>query len=623
MRRLKRLRRKTQLLDIVAAPSGGGTGEHFTRTTLLGCYGVLRIKRTATIEEIRRAYKAQALISHPDKGGSDEAMCKVKEAFETLSDPLLRASYDLKIQSDPSLAGDGLTRVAPDAGEDSPDTEATSKDIVWKSCLRVARAAMETCRLGGDVDITNCSALELLALQRFFTQKGFQPASATSAPPRKEVAFRGIVSITRRRGSGHYEVSTRLTATAMSGIEVYTQSTSSLPEALDWQIALDVLQRSVKSGTVLEEAAKQAWTEAPNVQLFYRSRVANIWTPSTENPLLVVQHRNAFEQARARYGSDASAYFEKVKSKALNEIKANRAKFARRQATVLKDIDGHLLAQTLKLHFSLKESRLQTEDAENRRALAEMRQVSCDTAAQQLQMALHLDSHTAAAAAIKLRRLPEAELQRRRAALLAPQRAREIKDRARTAVAVPVAPQRGKAIKDRERPAVAVPSVVVRPVADIPWVSDWPVVVARMPVQLLTFFELLVFQVCARSAKLFGQEELWARCKHLSSPPMRSSRQGRLLRPRDKDSSKLWHRWARLLQRKTLDAAVECLDLTEVSRDVLRDQGLLGMFRGLPRLRRVFLPNAGWSDSHSKNEFIGSFRQDVRIEFRPWVRDAR
>lgn len=558
---LRRLRRKTLSLEIVAVPSDGVNSKRITSASVNGYYGILRIKRTATIEEIRRAYKTQALISHPDKGGSDEAMCQVKEAFEVLSDPLQRASYDFRIQSDPSLSGDGLTRtVAADTGGDSQDTEATLKDTAWKKCVLVARAALERCRLGEDLDLTGLTALDLLALQQFLSDRGFQPFSSSSAPSANEVSFRGNVSITRRQGSNQYEVSTR--PSAMSGLEVYTQKTSSLPDALDWQIALDILNRSVNSGTSLEEAARKAWTEAPNIKIFYRSRTGGVWTPSTEHPLLAVKHRNVLERNRMRSGTGKSKLL-KARTAAANEISANNASFARRQASVLKDVDGHLLAQTFKLDSISKASQRQAEDAEQRRDLAEQRQVNCDTAARQLQLALQLDSQTAAEAAIRLKRLPAAEVQRRRAALLAPQRAQAVRDRARPAVAMPVAPQREKAIKNRARPAVDMPVAVVCPVADLPWLSDCPIVVARMPVQWLSFFELLTFQVCARSAKTFGQEELWARCRHVSSPPMRSSRQGRRLKPRDKDISKLWYCWARFLQRKQLDAAVESLDSTD------------------------------------------------------------
>eukprot|EP00438_Fugacium_kawagutii_P002617 Skav201668 [mRNA] locus=scaffold641:318108:320303:+ [translate_table: standard] len=61
-------------------------------------YQILEVDRTATLEEIRLAFKKRALQVHPDKGdgsgGSKEAFHQVYEALETLADPVARQSYD-------------------------------------------------------------------------------------------------------------------------------------------------------------------------------------------------------------------------------------------------------------------------------------------------------------------------------------------------------------------------------------------------------------------------------------------------------------------------------------------------------------------------------------------------
>ena len=58
-------------------------------------YEVLRLDRSASLEEVKVAFKRRALQVHPDKGGSKEAFHLVYQAFETLADPAARNRYDL------------------------------------------------------------------------------------------------------------------------------------------------------------------------------------------------------------------------------------------------------------------------------------------------------------------------------------------------------------------------------------------------------------------------------------------------------------------------------------------------------------------------------------------------
>ncbi len=58
-------------------------------------YVALGIGRDATAAEIKSAYRAAAREHHPDKGGDAMTFAKVQLAFETLSDPQRRATYDL------------------------------------------------------------------------------------------------------------------------------------------------------------------------------------------------------------------------------------------------------------------------------------------------------------------------------------------------------------------------------------------------------------------------------------------------------------------------------------------------------------------------------------------------
>ena len=57
-------------------------------------YDILEISPTATQEEIKKAYRKKALVSHPDKGGDPETFKKVNSAYEILSDPEKRELYN-------------------------------------------------------------------------------------------------------------------------------------------------------------------------------------------------------------------------------------------------------------------------------------------------------------------------------------------------------------------------------------------------------------------------------------------------------------------------------------------------------------------------------------------------
>eukprot|EP00928_Gymnodinium_smaydae_P075912 TRINITY_DN58930_c0_g1_i1.p1 TRINITY_DN58930_c0_g1~~TRINITY_DN58930_c0_g1_i1.p1 ORF type:complete len:140 (-),score=26.62 TRINITY_DN58930_c0_g1_i1:234-653(-) len=61
-------------------------------------YSVLGVKRDASPEELKKAYRALALKWHPDKNAGDKSATEkfktIAEAFTVLSDPEERRTYD-------------------------------------------------------------------------------------------------------------------------------------------------------------------------------------------------------------------------------------------------------------------------------------------------------------------------------------------------------------------------------------------------------------------------------------------------------------------------------------------------------------------------------------------------
>jgi molecular chaperone DnaJ len=71
-------------------------------------YETLGVAKTATQEEIKKAYRKLAHKHHPDKkGGDEEQFKKVSEAYETLSDKQKRAQYDQFGSAGPQGFGGG------------------------------------------------------------------------------------------------------------------------------------------------------------------------------------------------------------------------------------------------------------------------------------------------------------------------------------------------------------------------------------------------------------------------------------------------------------------------------------------------------------------------------------
>ena len=57
-------------------------------------YKILGVQRTASVDEIKKAYRSLAHQYHPDKGGDEKKFKEINEAYQVLSDKEKRSQYD-------------------------------------------------------------------------------------------------------------------------------------------------------------------------------------------------------------------------------------------------------------------------------------------------------------------------------------------------------------------------------------------------------------------------------------------------------------------------------------------------------------------------------------------------
>ncbi len=91
-----------------------------TQTPTPDYYEILGVAQDATAEEIRAAWRSRTRFAHPDSGGTSGLFRLLQTAYETLSDPAKRASYDA------SLNGRETTTEASETSEPSSTSTSTS-----------------------------------------------------------------------------------------------------------------------------------------------------------------------------------------------------------------------------------------------------------------------------------------------------------------------------------------------------------------------------------------------------------------------------------------------------------------------------------------------------------------
>jgi molecular chaperone DnaJ len=136
-------------------------------------YEVLGVKKTATPDEIKKAYRKLAKELHPDKGGDENAFKEVSAAYETLSDMDKKSSYDRFGHEGPRMRGGNPFGFS---AEDifgnfnhPPERFGPNKNLLIKVTLEEIYSGVskkynytrqdtcKTCHGHGGIDIDDCS----------------------------------------------------------------------------------------------------------------------------------------------------------------------------------------------------------------------------------------------------------------------------------------------------------------------------------------------------------------------------------------------------------------------------------------------------------------------------------
>jgi DnaJ domain/PilZ domain len=87
------------------------------KTDTLDCYRTMQLNPDADSATVSRAYRLLALRYHPDnlETGNSETFLRISEAYQILSDPQKRASYDLRRRDAQRPSRTVFTRASPRA----------------------------------------------------------------------------------------------------------------------------------------------------------------------------------------------------------------------------------------------------------------------------------------------------------------------------------------------------------------------------------------------------------------------------------------------------------------------------------------------------------------------------
>lgn len=500
------------------------------------------------------------------------------------------------------------------------------------------------------------ATLERLSKRRRVDQVPQVPQAPVQQQARQsqQVLQRNIYSV-KAYGANRYYVSVN-----WSYFRVSTQKTDSLPQAIDWHIALSDVKAAAKArpnslqDPLTDEEFINLLRQEPDLQLkfssnFNKGEYHNIYTPSCGNLSAARETHQRFHALIWGSGTDCnpqgfktereacSKFIEQQKAELevkQNELNAAVVRFFQaaygalpRRPTLLglarPDLSADQAGQEASSpHVPLDAfSKPLTPEEEHEG------QVALD-----LQNAMGLTQKNCIALVETLKRLAQPELQRRLAIIAAPEPLVLLpeppppppQDKSRKTTSTRSWLQRTSSCPDKEKDsqpfsgpkaladqqpkatmlALAAPSpAVLTPASWIPGLPDELVVL-----EWLRFHELYHLQLTSQAALQAGRREEKRQLQEfayvlgcLQFKPVKT-RVGR--QTSNTDGSVEVRSLAKFLHRPLHVDAFERLDLSKVPNLALESAAVQSAFRTMPRLERLVLPSEGWTTPNHRNQFM-------------------
>jgi len=119
-------------------------------------YKELGIEKTATPEDIKKAYRKLVMVHHPDKGGNQEKFKKISESYEILSDPEKRKNYDTPQPNISNIHSDLFSMFFNGGGVSFSNMFSNKNNIKGQSIVHTLELSLEELYIGKNI-VLSCN----------------------------------------------------------------------------------------------------------------------------------------------------------------------------------------------------------------------------------------------------------------------------------------------------------------------------------------------------------------------------------------------------------------------------------------------------------------------------------